>query len=104
MSGRGKRRDDEEFASEPVDAPPKKTAKTDADDDDSDDVVVCEIAKNRRVAVRNWQGRIMVDIREFYVKDGKQCPGKKGISLSMDQWNILRKHVDEIDRAVNENS
>ncbi|KAF5183750.1 hypothetical protein FRX31_026663 [Thalictrum thalictroides] len=27
-----------------------------------------------------------------------------GISLSMEQWNILRKHMDEIDEAVAENS
>ncbi|XP_010093100.2 RNA polymerase II transcriptional coactivator KIWI [Morus notabilis] len=106
MSGSGKRKDDEEFASDDGggDAPPKKTLKKDSSSDDSDDVVVCEISKNRRVSVRNWQGRIVVDIREFYVKDGKQLPGKKGISLTMDQWNILRDHVEEIDKAVNENS
>ena len=39
---------------------------------------ILQISKNRRVTVRNWQGKIVVDIREFYVKDGKQMPGKKG--------------------------
>ncbi|XP_022149411.1 RNA polymerase II transcriptional coactivator KIWI-like isoform X2 [Momordica charantia] len=82
MSARGKRKDDDEHASE-GDAPPKKTSKKDSDE--TDEIVVCEISKNRRVMVRNWQGKIVVDIREFYVKDGKQMPGKKGISLSMDQ-------------------
>ncbi|PON32613.1 Transcription factor [Parasponia andersonii] len=105
MSGRGKRKEEEqELASDDGDGtvhgPPKKTSKI----DDPDDVVVCEISKNRRVSVRNWNGRIVVDIREFYLKDGKQLPGKKGISLTMDQWNILRDHVEEIDKAVNENS
>ncbi|KAI3952255.1 hypothetical protein MKW98_005950, partial [Papaver atlanticum] len=51
----------------------------------SDSIVVCEISKSRRVSVRNWQGKVVVDIREFYVKDGREFPGKKGISLSMDQ-------------------
>ena len=28
--------------------------------------------------VRTWQGKFVVDIREYYNKDGKQLPGKKG--------------------------
>ncbi|XP_021274407.1 RNA polymerase II transcriptional coactivator KIWI-like isoform X2 [Herrania umbratica] len=82
MSYRGKRKDAEDHASDENDdhAPPKKSFKTTAaaNSDDPDGIVVCEISKNRRVSVRNWQGKIWVDIREFYVKDGKQMPGKKG--------------------------
>ncbi|XP_034692268.1 RNA polymerase II transcriptional coactivator KIWI-like [Vitis riparia] len=74
------------------------------DSDDPDNIIVCEISRNRRVSVRNWQGKVQVDIREFYVKDGKQMPGKKGISLTMDQWNVLRDHVNEIDEAVADNA
>ncbi|XP_022933002.1 RNA polymerase II transcriptional coactivator KIWI-like isoform X3 [Cucurbita moschata] len=74
MSARGKRKDDEDHVYE-GDAPPKKTFRKDSDE--TDEIVVCEISKNRRVMVRNWQGKIVVDIREFYVKDGKQMPGKK---------------------------
>ncbi|KAG2711512.1 hypothetical protein I3760_04G079900 [Carya illinoinensis] len=102
---RGKRKED--YASEgdsEGQAPSKKASKKDSSDESTEDIVVCEISKNRRVTVRNWQGRAMVDIREFYVKDGKQLPGKKGISLTMDQWNVLRDHVEEIEKAVNENS
>ncbi|TKY73803.1 RNA polymerase II transcriptional coactivator KIWI [Spatholobus suberectus] len=105
MSGKAKRREDDVASDGDSEghAPPKKSFKKDSDDD-PDNIVVCEISKNRRVSVRNWQGRIVVDIREFYVKDGKQMPGKKGISLTMDQWNVLRSHVEEIDKAVGENS
>ncbi|GLT55418.1 hypothetical protein SLA2020_285400 [Shorea laevis] len=166
MSGfRGKRKEEGEYASEGDSeghAPPKKrTFKKDSSDDSTDDIVVCEISKNRRVTVRSWQGKVVVDIREFYVKDGNTLPGKKldsgigncvyprnfisgipreksnglcegkkdqtvalltaieednsrevkgvcsisrGISLTMDQWNVLRDHVEEIEKAVNENT
>ncbi|XP_020234952.1 RNA polymerase II transcriptional coactivator KIWI [Cajanus cajan] len=105
MSGKAKRRDDDAASDADSEghAPPRKAIKKDSDDD-SDSIFVCEISKNRRVSVRNWQGRVVVDIREFYLKDGKQMPGKKGISLTMDQWNVLRGHVEEIDKAVSESS
>ncbi|RVW55027.1 RNA polymerase II transcriptional coactivator KIWI [Vitis vinifera] len=60
-------------------APSKKSSMKDSDDPDN--IIVCEISRNRRVSVRNWQGKVQVDIREFYVKDGKQMPGKKGTFL-----------------------
>ncbi|KAL4363678.1 hypothetical protein GQ457_04G034250 [Hibiscus cannabinus] len=104
MSFRGKRKNAEGHASDENEghAPPKKASNTSAsvESDDSGDIVVCEISKNRRVSVRNWNGKIWVDIREFYVKDGKQMPGKKGISLSLDQWNVLRDHTEAIDNAL----
>ncbi|XP_059432510.1 RNA polymerase II transcriptional coactivator KIWI-like [Corylus avellana] len=107
MSGyRGKRKEEGEYASEGDSeghAPPKKKiSKKDSSDESTGDIVVCEISKNRRVTVRSWQGKVVVDIREFYVKDGKELPGKKGISLTMDQWNVLRDHVEVIEKAVNE--
>ncbi|KAL2347206.1 hypothetical protein Fmac_001206 [Flemingia macrophylla] len=109
MSGKAKRRDDDAASDGDSEgyAPPKKSFKKESEDE-AHSIIVCEISKNRRVSVRNWQGRVVVDIREFYLKDGKQLPGKKGhairISLTMDQWNVLRDHIEEIDKAVSENS
>jgi Transcriptional Coactivator p15 (PC4) len=34
--------------------------------------------------VRNWNGNVVVDFREFFVKDGKQLPTKKGSFLVHD--------------------
>ncbi|KAL7255327.1 hypothetical protein ACSBR1_009471 [Camellia fascicularis] len=93
MLKRGKKKDEEEYAFDD-DAPPKKISKKDSTDDDSDDgndIVVCEISKNRRVSVRNWQGKFVVDIREFYVKDGKQMPGKKVSFWFCMEFEIARK-------------
>ncbi|KAK9691966.1 hypothetical protein RND81_09G232200 [Saponaria officinalis] len=85
MSGKFKRKDAaaDVHSDDGADAaPPKKTSKVDTNNDDDDDnIVVCEISRNRRVSVRTWQGKVVVDIREFYSKDGKQLPGKKGLYL-----------------------
>ncbi|AES72908.1 RNA polymerase II transcriptional coactivator KIWI isoform X2 [Medicago truncatula] len=104
-TGKGKKREELDHASEDdteSHAPPKKTAKKDTEDDSGD--IVFEIGKNRRVSVRTWNKQPWVDIREFYTKDGKQLPGKKGISLNMEQWIVLRDHIEEIDNAVKEKS
>lgn len=36
-----------------------------------------------------------MDIREFYERDGKMLPGKKGLSLTMDQLNIVKEFIQD---------
>jgi len=36
--------------------------------------------KNRFVKVRDFRGKLFIDIREFYEKNGEMLPGKKGIN------------------------
>ncbi|KAM0753011.1 PC4-domain-containing protein [Meredithblackwellia eburnea MCA 4105] len=66
--------------------------------DDGDSFL--ELSNTRRVTVRSFKGNVLIDIREFYSKDGKSLPGKKGISLSKDQWNALKDAFGDIDQAV----
>ncbi len=42
----------------------------------------------------------MVNIREYFEKDGEWLPTKKGISLTKDSWKILKKLVKDIDQAL----
>ncbi|KAL8126502.1 hypothetical protein AgCh_013693 [Apium graveolens] len=70
------------------DAPAKKYQKksygNESNDNDAESVVVCEIAHNKRVSVRSFNGKVMVDIRETYVNDaGEKCPGKKGMCVGL---------------------
>jgi hypothetical protein len=36
-----------------------------------------EISKMRRVTVSSFRGKTLVNVREYYEKDGQELPGKK---------------------------
>lgn len=55
-----------------------------------------ELAPFRRAEVVRFKGRLGIDIREFYVKDGAMCHGRKGIQLTPEQFRILCSTADEI--------
>jgi len=59
-----------------------------------------ELGRMRYVTVREFKGRVMVDFREFYDANGEMRPGKKGLALSVEQWNTLKEHMSDIDAAV----
>lgn len=42
-------------------------------------------------------GQVFVDIREFYGVEGDEKPGKKGISLAVEQWEVLKRSIDTLD-------
>jgi len=57
-----------------------------------------EIGRMRYVSVSEFRGKKMISIREFYqADDGELRPGKKGISLTSEQWEKLKSHVDDVD-------
>ncbi|XP_077516399.1 single stranded-binding protein c31A isoform X2 [Amblyomma americanum] len=77
----------------------KKRSKVESDSDS--DSGPEDIGKKRYVSVREFKGRVMVDIREYY--EDSNCdlkPGKKGICLQLDQWNALKNQIDDIDAAI----
>uniref|UniRef100_A0A8C6TGR0 Activated RNA polymerase II transcriptional coactivator p15 n=1 Tax=Neogobius melanostomus TaxID=47308 RepID=A0A8C6TGR0_9GOBI len=60
-----------------------------------------QIGKMRYVSVREFKGKILVDIREYWTNpDGEMKPGKKGISLNPEQWNQLKEQISDIDDAI----
>ena len=72
----------------------------------NEDIIVGEkevkfiLDDKKRVTVHKFKGQIKVDIREFYDDHGEMKPGKKGISLSIDNWNKLKGFIDDIEESI----
>jgi len=60
-----------------------------------------KLSANRFLTINEFKNKVRVDIREFYINDaGEKKPGKKGISLSLEEWNTLKEHMDAVDQAI----
>ncbi|GAA5996802.1 transcriptional coactivator p15/PC4 family protein [Rhodotorula paludigena] len=60
-----------------------------------------DLGKNKRVTVSQFKKSTLVQIREYYMgDDGEMKPGKKGIALSVEQWDRLKKGRDSVDEAI----
>ena len=62
--------------------------------------MIAKISGMRRVVVSDFKGKTFVNIREYYEKDGKALPGKKGISLPVDQYSKLVALLPQIAAAL----
>ncbi|KAJ8975957.1 hypothetical protein NQ317_011925 [Molorchus minor] len=56
--------------------------------------------KTRSVRLTEFNRKWYVDIREFYSADGELKPGRKGIMLTMEQWQKLKGQLNSIDDAI----
>ncbi|KAK0728663.1 transcriptional Coactivator p15-domain-containing protein [Lasiosphaeria miniovina] len=60
-----------------------------------------EIAKNRRIGSSTFKGNTLINIREYYTDaNGEAKPGKKGISLSLEQYNNLLSIIPELNASL----
>ncbi|KAM3499678.1 hypothetical protein MY10362_007078 [Beauveria mimosiformis] len=59
-----------------------------------------ELSSKRRVGVSKFNNATMVNIREYYEKDGKHLPSRKGISLSVEQYTALIKIMPSINEQL----
>lgn len=71
-------------------------------DENSDPFWELSAGGTRRVTVNTFKGVVMVSIREYYESNGKKLPGKKGISMPVDQWAALMEALPQIDKLLKE--
>jgi len=69
-------------------------------DENSDAYWELTSSGTRRATVHSFKGTLMVSVREYYGDEGKRMPGKKGISLPVEQWRALMRVVPQIEEAL----
>lgn len=81
---------------------PIKSKTTSTSNENENDEPTFELSGKRRVTVRKFRSSILIDIREYYEDkaSGEDRPGKKGISLTKEQYEKLKELMPEIDAAL----
>lgn len=101
MAKDGKRKTNDSFDDDEENTSNKRGGNKGSVDSESG-ILACELSHNRKVYVRRFKGQVYVDIREFYEGKSGPMPGKKGISLTLDQWKILCDHSNDVDEAIDD--
>jgi len=80
-------------------------------------VTIRQLSDKRFLTVKKWKKMIQIDLREYYEKEKELLPGSKGtvvffvsyrvnllicagLSLTPEQWAIVKSNIAEIDNAV----
>merc|ERR1719164_203820 len=67
---------------------------------EGDHTLLKHLSGKKFVTVSPFNGKMLVGIREYYEKDGKMLPGRKGISLTLDQWEKLASKARQITKCM----
>ena len=104
-------------SSEPVTKKVKRDEAEEGEESSVDDSSAKEVKRNsdgeayfdlgsskKRCTVKTWRKNVLVDIREFYEKNDQYLPGKKGISLTLEQYEALKAAIldGSVDKQIEE--
>lgn len=78
--------------------PPEKKAKMGNRTDDKEPTWALQ--NKKFIKLREFKGKMYIDIREYYEKSGEMLPGKKGVSLTPEQWRLILSLGDEINETL----
>ncbi|KAK0741215.1 transcriptional Coactivator p15-domain-containing protein [Schizothecium vesticola] len=59
-----------------------------------------ELGNKRRIGTSSFKNTLLVNIREYYEQDGQFKPGKKGISLTVDQYRALVQAIPQLNESL----
>ncbi|KAM7183692.1 Transcriptional Coactivator p15 (PC4) domain containing protein [Naviculisporaceae sp. PSN 640] len=60
-----------------------------------------ELSAFRRVSLQPFNGKMLINIREYYnAADGELKPGKKGISLNLDQYKAFLSILPQLNNEL----
>lgn len=92
---------DSDSGPEDKNGPPPKVSKSGATKlTNAEGDTYFDLGGNKRVTIREFKNKVYIDIREFYEKDGKTLPGKKGIALTAAQWVKIKGLVGDVDEEI----
>lgn len=78
---------------------PAKKKRKESSDDDADGNLI-SLGARKFATVSEFRGKLFVNLREYYEKDGNMLPGKKGIALNMENWRNLLGKLDTIEKRI----
>ena len=61
-----------------------------------------QIEGTLNLSVSQYQGMTLIDIRKYFEKDGNVLPTKRGISLTVEQWDALLSKLEDIKAYIEE--
>ncbi|KAI8814162.1 transcriptional Coactivator p15-domain-containing protein [Cladochytrium replicatum] len=80
-----------------------KNSSSKAESSKSDDFEI-ELGKFKKLTVSSFKGQKRVDLRTYYTdkKSGELRPTQKGISLSVEEWKVLKSQLANVDAKLEE--